>query len=99
MSQKRNSFSPTHKAKLACLALTETKTINELASESGIHPSQIVQWKKKLVDESYIIFEPKRGKSAATKKQNNVDVAELQRLVGEQAIMLAWYKKKFGLAN
>lgn len=89
---KRNSFSAAFKAKVGCAALRENKTINELAAEHGAHPSQINGWRKMIVEESPRLFERKNGKPT----QENVDVEELQRIVGEQAIKLAWYKKKLG---
>ena len=95
MKQKKNNFNSAFKAKVACAALRENKSVNEIASENGVHKTQINQWKNILVDEGRTLFERKNG----NEKNQNVDVAELQRLVGEQTIQLAWYKKKFGLSN
>ena len=95
MKQKKNNFTPGFKAKVGCEALRENKSTNEIASEQGIHPTQINQWKKVIVEESPTLFERKNGK----KKSQNIDVEELQRIVGEQAIKLAWYKKKLGIAD
>jgi transposase-like protein len=92
---KRNIFSAVFKAKVGCAALRENKTINELAAEHGAHPSQINGWRKMIVEESPSLFGRKNGK----RSQDNVDVEELQRIVGEQAIKLAWYKKKLGYTN
>ena len=44
MQRKRHT--PDFKAKVALEALKGTKTINEIASEMGIHATQITQWKK-----------------------------------------------------
>lgn len=95
MKQKKNNFNPTFKAKVACEALRENKSINEIASETGVHQTQINKWKKTLIENGSSLFERKNNKS----KNQDIDVEELQRLVGEQAIQLAWYKKKFGIAN
>jgi len=91
MKQSKNNYSAAFKAKMACNALRESKTINELGSENGVHPDQIVKWKKTVLEESKILFE-RKNKS----KQESGDFAELQRIVGEQTIQLAWYKKKLG---
>jgi len=96
MKQKKNKFTSSFKAKVGCEALRENKSINEIASETGTHPTQINQWKKVIIQESPTLFERKNSNS---KNQNNVDTDELQRLVGEQAIQLSWYKKKFGITN
>jgi len=95
MKQKKNNFNAAFKAKIACAALRENKSANEIASENGIHKTQINQWKKILVEESPTLFERKNN----TGKNQSTDVDELQRIVGEQTIQLAWYKKKFGIAN
>ena len=95
MKLTKNNFTSKFKAKVACEALRESKTINEIASEKGVHPTQINQWKKIMVDDSSILFERKNSKD----KNKNVDVEELQRIVGEQTIKLAWYKKKLGITN
>jgi len=95
MKLKKNNFTPGFKAKVGCEALRENKSTNEIASEHGVHPRQIQQWKKTILDESSLLFEPKNGKN----KNQKVDVSELQRIVGEQTIKLEWYKKKLGIAN
>lgn len=95
MKLSKNTFKPSFKAKIACEALRESKSINELASENGVHPGQVTGWKKILVSNSKMLFERKNAKA----RRDDEDLAELQRIVGEQAIMLAWYKKKLGMAN
>lgn len=90
--KKKNSFSPKFKAKVACAALQEKKSINELVTEHGVHSTQINKWRKTLTENSSILFERQSNKTSSER----VDVAELQRIVGEQAIQLAWYKKKLG---
>ena len=92
--KRKNSFNATFKAKVGCAALRENKTINELSAEHGVHATQINKWRKVIVAGSPTLFEQKNNKKA----QAAVDVEELQRLVGEQAIQLAWYKKKLGHA-
>jgi putative transposase len=39
------------KAEIAVEAAKGEKTITQLASEYGVHPNQIGQWKKKLLEE------------------------------------------------
>ena len=91
MKQKKN-FTARFKAKIACEAMRENKAIGEISTENGVHPTQINKWRKTITENSAELFERKNGK----KKQEHVDVVELQRLLGEQAIQLAWYKKKLG---
>jgi transposase-like protein len=95
MKLKKNNFNSAFKAKIACAALRENKSTNEIASENGVHQTQINQWKKILVENSSLLFDRKNNVNS----KQDIDVEELQRLVGEQAIQIAWYKKKFGIAN
>jgi transposase-like protein len=95
MKRKKNNFNSSFKAKIACTALREDKSANEIASENGVHQTQINQWKKILIENSPLLFDKKADKH----NSENFDVNELQRIIGEQAIQLAWYKKKFGIAN
>ena len=90
--KRKSSFTAAFKAKIGCTALRENKSTNELAAEHGVHQTQINKWRKTIVENSATLFEKKANKGVVT----NTDVDELHRLVGEQAIQLAWYKKKLG---
>jgi transposase len=50
MKQSRQKHSATFKAKVALAAIKGDRTVGELASEYGVHPSQIHAWKKALLD-------------------------------------------------
>ncbi len=79
------------KKKVALEALKEDKTIAEIASQHKIHPIQVSQWKKELVDGAEAVFVDKRGR-----KKDNWDREALERKVGQQAIELDYLKKKLG---
>ena len=50
MSTKRIRYSPQFKFQLALEAAKGLKTINELASEHGVHPTQVSEWKRQLLE-------------------------------------------------
>jgi transposase-like protein len=52
MTPQRRHFSADFKAHVPLEAIREQKTINELASESGVYPNLIRKWKKYLLEES-----------------------------------------------
>src|SRR5215472_9054158 len=56
MTRQRRSFSADFKARVALEALREQKTINELASEFGVHPNLIREWKKQALSELPQVF-------------------------------------------
>ena len=62
MSGKRRQHSAEFKAKVALEACKEQKTINQLASEYEVHPVQISQWKKQLMDGLGQVFKSSVGK-------------------------------------
>ena len=77
------------KAKVAFEAAKGEKTISQLASEYGVHPNQIGQWKKKLTQDLHFIFEGK----FAREDRNDIE-PELYRQIGQLKVELDWLKKK-----
>jgi len=47
---KRQKFSKEFKAKVALEAIKGQRTVNEIASEFEVHPSQVATWKKQALD-------------------------------------------------
>lgn len=79
------------KKKVALEALKEDKTIAEIASKHGVHPMQVSQWKRDLVEAAEAVFSDRRGQ-----KKESWDREALERKVGQQAIELDYLKKKLG---
>lgn len=59
---KRRQFSAKLKFQVALEALKGMQTINEIASQHEIHPTQVKQWKKQLQDDGAEVFSEKAGK-------------------------------------
>ena len=56
MARIRKRHSPAFKAKVALEAAKQAKTIAELATQFQVHPVQISQWKKQLLDGAESLF-------------------------------------------
>jgi transposase len=92
MLRKKTRYSADFKAKVALEALREQRTMSELASEFAIHPNQIVEWKKQLLDRSPEIFSTYIGKS--DKEHEKLEDCLYQQ-IGRLKTELDWLKKKF----
>ena len=62
MSTQRKQYSAEFKARVALEALKGLKTVNELASTYGVHPTQIAHWKHRLQKEMPELFSARRAK-------------------------------------
>ena len=49
---KRKNFTGQFKAKVALEAIRGIKTVNEIAQEFGVHPTQVGKWKKELQEQA-----------------------------------------------
>jgi len=90
---KRNQYSKEFKAKVALEALKGQKTTNEIASEYGVHVSQINSWKKLLLESAPEVFSRGRDREAE-KREEEKD--RLYRQIGKLQVEVDWLKKKTG---
>jgi transposase-like protein len=94
-SKTRQVHSASFKAKVALEAVRETKTLNEIGQEYGVHPVQVSHWKKALLEKASEVFAGKRGPLAASE---HGDAERLYSEIGRLKVELDWLKKKSGLS-
>ena len=94
MKNKRNNYSAAFKAKVALAAVKGDKTIAELASQYEVHPTQIAQWKKQLLESLPDVFNNSRQKDRG--RQDEL-TEHLYQQIGQLKVELDWLKKKSGL--
>ena len=88
----RRRHSSAFKARVALEALKGQKTLNELASELGIHPVQITQWKRQLLDASPSIFES--GSASRREREQEQLLEQLYQQIGQLKMEVDWLQKK-----
>jgi putative transposase len=91
MSKKRMRYSAQFKFQLALEAAKGLKTIHELASEHSVHPNQVSEWKRQLLEAGSAIFS--RGGAGHQREQQEREVA-LYEQIGRLNMELEWLKKK-----
>ena len=90
---KRNRYTKEFKAKIALEAIKGQKTANELASEFGVHVSQINTWKKQLLEALPEVFGRKGERREA---EHEAERDQLYRQIGKLQVEVDWLKKKTG---
>ena len=91
MSRKRRAFGGSFKAKVALSACRGEKTTAELASQYGVHASQVTAWKKHLLEHVSELFEDGRRRD---RESRTVDEEELYAQIGRLKMEVEWLKKK-----
>ncbi len=65
-TKKRQVHDMEYKAKVGLEAIRGVKTINEIAQDFGVHPVQVSQWKKEILEGACTLFAGKRGPKAVS---------------------------------
>lgn len=92
---KRQTRSAAFKKRVALEAIRERKTISEIASMHGIHPVQVSNWKKQLLEGLESVFEAP-AKSKQVLRDRDAAESLLHEKIGRLTIELDWLKKKIG---
>ena len=94
--RQRKQYSADLKAKIAVEAVKGQRTIQETASNYGVHPNMVTKWKKQLLDGASEIFS--NGKTQSMEADEEVRT-ELYQEIGKLHVEVDWLKKKSGLSR
>ncbi len=94
MTKQRHQYSADFKAKVALAAIKGQQTVNEIASVYGVHPNQVMTWKKQVLAAVPDIFSARRARAAHDEEALK---AQLYQQIGQLKVELDWLKKKAGL--
>jgi transposase-like protein len=94
MTRIRRKHSPEFKLKAVMEVLKGEKTATQLASELGVHPLVLSQWKKHFLEVGVQIFEKPRKASKISEEIK--EKSELFEQIGRLKMEVEWLKKKLG---
>ena len=90
MSKRRN-LDAAFKERVALVALKGERTVSELATAYGVHPTMIHQWKRALLDGASGVFE-RGGRKAPVIDEDQV--RDLHAKIGELAVANSFLERK-----
>ena len=91
MTGTRKRYSAAFKARVALEAAKQTRTLAELSKAFQVHPVQISQWKKQLLDGAESLFGDGRRREH---DQSEALQAELYQQIGRLNMEVEWLKKR-----
>ncbi len=90
---KRKRYSQELKSKVALSAIKGDRTVNEIASEYGIHVSQVNRWKKEAIEMLPELFGNKAGRKV---KDIEREKDLLYQQIGKLQVEVEFLKKNTG---
>lgn len=91
-----NNYTSEFKAKAVLEVLRGAKSLNEIASEKGLHPNLLGRWKAEAIKGPPTVFDEGKRK-VAEKKVQEEKTQELYAQIGELTSKLNWLKKNLEL--
>jgi transposase len=93
MNKQRRNLSAAFKATVAIEALTERKSVSELAAEFEVHPTQVSSWRREFLEHSASVFDGDKKKAQRIEELEAEREATLKK-IGRLTMDNDWLKKK-----
>ena len=94
---KRIHLSASQKAQITLEILKEEKTINQIASEYGVHSNVLYRLKKQVLEKLPELFEDDNKSERDRQAEHEWQVSELYSQIGRLTTQVSWLKKKSGI--
>lgn len=89
--KSRRKFSADFKAKVALEAIRECHTVEELARQYELHPTQINTWKREFLAKAAAVFS---GPDPEAEAEKSAETERLYSKIGQLEMENDWLKKK-----
>ena len=94
MSRTRRNFSAKFKSDLVLEVLKGEKELNVIATENGIQPNLLRNWKKEFLEKASVVFDDSREENIKEKlSEERKEKAAYARKVGQLTMQVDWLKK------
>jgi transposase len=92
----RRNHSAAFKAKVALEAIKGDKTIAEIAQKHDVHPNQVTEWRRQLLERAVEVF---ASGGAGAAGDVAPDLKELHAKIGQQALEIDFLAGALGKAG
>lgn len=89
----RKRYSPEFKAKVVVELLREQKSLSQLASEYGVHPTMLVRWRQQALENLPRVF-ARQEEWEVSRAEYEKRIEDLYTEIGRLTTQLSWLKKK-----
>src|SRR5262249_53696640 len=69
MGKQRNHNNAEFKTKVDIAAIKGQQPVNEIAAAYGVHPNQVTQWKKQVLESMPAVFSTRRARAAQNEEE------------------------------
>ena len=90
---KHRTHRPEFKSRVANETISGRKTIQEIVADHIIHPIQVNQWKKQLLDGGSELLTRSKKSKDKEEEEDQAKEAELFQQIGKLQMELEWLKK------
>jgi putative transposase len=91
---QRKHYGAEFKAKVALEAIAGHRTVNEIASSYGVHPTQVANWKREVLERLPQVLSTGRLNKDTQAEET---IARLYQQIGQLTMEVGFLKKKLGL--